>query len=86
MHMLEGREDEANEMLMRCISISGRVKQEAISGLSSIGVKYLIAPYEADSQLAYMSRCGEIDYVISEDSDMLLYGCERVNKVILAIC
>jgi exonuclease-1 len=83
--MLEGRELEAREMLMRCINVSGRVKQEVISALVADGVEHFVAKYEADSLLAHMSISGEIDYVISEDSDMLLYGCERVKDVLFMI-
>ena len=41
-------------------------------------VEFIVAPYEADAQLAYMSMNGLIDVVISEDSDMLAFGCEVV--------
>lgn len=39
---------------------------------------WLVAPYEADAQLAYLSREGLCDAVISEDSDNLPYGVGRV--------
>lgn len=42
------------------------------------GVRCVVAPYEADAQLGYMCRNGMIDAVISEDSDLLLFGCHRV--------
>lgn len=42
----------------------------------------MVAPYEADAQLAYMSGLepenGGIVAVISEDSDLLVYGCPAV--------
>jgi exonuclease-1 len=41
-------------------------------------VKFVVAPYEADAQLAYLCRLGEIQAVITEDSDLLAFGCERV--------
>ena len=45
-------------------------------------VEFIMAPYEADAQLAYMHKCGQIDYVITEDSDLVLYGCENIiNKL-----
>lgn len=34
--------------------------------------------YEADAQLAYMCRRGLISTAISEDSDLLAYGCPSV--------
>ena len=42
------------------------------------GVTVLQSPYEADAQLAYLYRIREIDAVIGEDSDLLVYGCGRL--------
>lgn len=42
------------------------------------GVKYVVAPYEADAQLGYLARNGHVDCVITEDSDIILFGCTRV--------
>lgn len=38
----------------------------------------IVAPYEADAQLAYLSKEGIIDTVITEDSDLLVFGSKRV--------
>lgn len=38
------------------------------------GVRFLVAPFEADAQLAFMARRGVVDVVISEDSDLLVFG------------
>lgn len=38
----------------------------------------MVAPYEADAQLAYLERVGLVDGVITEDSDLLVFGCRRV--------
>lgn len=40
----------------------------------------MVAPYEADAQLAHLSRTGAVDAVITEDSDCLPYGCKKVNE------
>ncbi|CAJ1964359.1 unnamed protein product [Cylindrotheca closterium] len=39
---------------------------------------YLIAPYEASSQLAFMSSRGHIDLIISEDPNLMAYGAKGV--------
>lgn len=49
-----------------------------IAKLIEQGIAYLIAPYEADAQLAFLSRNGLVDFVIATDGDMLPYGCERM--------
>ena len=38
----------------------------------------LVAPYEADAQMAQLAHAGIVDVVITEDSDLLAYGCPRV--------
>lgn len=39
---------------------------------------YIVAPYEADAQLAYLERIGLVDGILTEDSDLLVYGCQTV--------
>lgn len=36
---------------------------------------FLVAPYEADGQLAYLARGGGVDLVVTEDSDLIGHGC-----------
>lgn len=43
-------------------------------------VEYIVAPYEADSQLAYLYHQKKIDFIVSEDSDMIAYDCFRLIK------
>ena len=38
----------------------------------------IVAPYEADAQLAHLNLCGIADFVISEDSDLTLFGCQKI--------
>lgn len=39
----------------------------------------IVAPYEADAQLAYLNKCGIAQLIITEDSDLLLFGCDKVH-------
>lgn len=39
---------------------------------------YIVAPYEADAQLAYLERIGIADAILTEDSDLLVFGCRKV--------
>ncbi|CAG8473183.1 3742_t:CDS:2 [Acaulospora colombiana] len=41
-------------------------------------VEYMVAPYEADAQLAYLERKNRIQAIITEDSDLLVFGCKTV--------
>ena len=41
-------------------------------------VQCMVAPYEADAQLAYLSRQRIVDLIITEDSDLLAFGARIV--------
>ena len=38
----------------------------------------VVAPYEADAQLAWLYKQQKVDFVISEDSDLLAFGVKKV--------
>ena len=57
------------------------VMSEVMDRLDKMAVTYVVAPYEADAQLAYLFRTGQVDVVMTEDSDLLPYGCEKVMYV-----
>ena len=42
--------------------------------------QYIVAPYESDSQLYYLYAKKYIDYIVSEDSDIIAFGCNHVIK------
>lgn len=41
-------------------------------------MQYVVAPYEADPQLAYLEKAGIVDAIVTEDSDLLVFGCRNV--------
>lgn len=43
-----------------------------------MNIQYVVAPYEADAQLAYLFKSGQADVVFTEDSDLLAFGCTHV--------
>jgi 5'-3' exonuclease len=47
-------------------------------------VAYVVAPYEADAQLCFLEREGFVDGIITEDSDLLVFGCRQVRFWVLA--
>eukprot|EP01084_Bolivina_argentea_P102629 183842_1 len=40
-------------------------------------IQFVCAPYEADSQLGYMYKQKQIDFALTEDSDLLLFGVKK---------
>ena len=47
--------------------------------LHAIGVDVYVAPYEADAQLAFLSKSNMAQLIVTEDSGLMLFGCEKVN-------
>jgi exonuclease-1 len=41
-------------------------------------INFIVAPYESDAQLAYLSINNFIDIVITEDSDLIPYQCKII--------
>nr|GEV69359.1 exonuclease 1 [Tanacetum cinerariifolium] len=78
----EGNINAATEMFQRAVSITPSMAHQLIQILKSENIEFVVAPYEADAQLAYLSSLeedkGGIAAVISEDSDLLAYGCSSV--------
>lgn len=73
--------EEARKYLSRCIFIDERIISKTIDVLFSKNIEFLIAPYEADCQIAKLKKLGLIDVAISEDSDLLAYGVNTILKL-----
>ncbi len=44
-----------------------------------MNIQYIVAPYEADAQLAFLSRNQLCDAVITEDSDLIVFGTSTLT-------
>ena len=64
----DGHGDQASRLFQKAVMITHEMAYELIKALRAAGVRYVVAPYEADAQLAYLSRKGVVDIVITEDS------------------
>jgi len=56
----------------------GSVVTAVMTALREKNIPFLVAPYEADGQLAYLSKKQYIDLVITEDSDLIAYGASPI--------
>ena len=74
----EGKTREAREYFQRSVDITPAMAREVISACRERNVDCIVAPYEADSQLAYLNMAGLADIVITEDSDLTLFGCDKI--------
>jgi len=69
---------QAHLELQKAVDVSPEMARQLIDELKSMGVQYVVAPYEADAQLAYLERKGIIQGMLSEDSDLLVFGAKRL--------
>ncbi len=76
--LAEGRKNEARECFQRCIECTPKMALDVIKACHNLGVDVLVAPYEADAQLAYLNRNNIAQVIITEDSDLILFGCEKI--------
>ncbi|XP_045808038.1 exonuclease 1 [Trifolium pratense] len=78
----EGNVNAASELFQRAVNITPVMAHKLIQTLKSENIEFVVAPYEADAQLAYLSNLetekGGIAAVITEDSDLIAYGCPAV--------
>ncbi|XP_041491360.1 exonuclease 1 isoform X2 [Microtus oregoni] len=74
----EGKVSEARDCFTRSVNITHAMAHKVIKAARALGVDCLVAPYEADAQLAYLNKTGIVQAVITEDSDLLAFGCKKV--------
>jgi exonuclease-1 len=81
------------EMALQLIKVSRRDRSRLsiwtsnlllslLQALKAEQVPYVVAPYEADAQLAYLEKEGIVDGIITEDSDLLVFGCKNVRSAV----
>ncbi|KAJ8248505.1 hypothetical protein GJAV_G00242750 [Gymnothorax javanicus] len=74
----EGKISEARDCFTRSINVTPAMAREVIKAARTRGVDCVVAPYEADAQLAFLNKSGIAQAVITEDSDLLAFGCKKV--------
>ena len=77
-HLDSGNLSAAQNCFQRSVNIRPEHAKHLIEALKPLGVPFIVAPYEADAQMAFLALNGHVDAVITEDSDLLAYGCECV--------
>ncbi|KAI8881919.1 PIN domain-like protein [Backusella circina FSU 941] len=69
---------EARKQLERTLKVTEDMIHHTIKLLDQYRVKHIIAPFEADPQLAYLSLTNQVEAIFSVDSDLLVFGCKQV--------
>lgn len=73
-----GKPSQAHVELQKAVDVTPEMARHLIEELKKAGVPYVVAPYEADPQLVYLERQGLISGILSEDSDLLVFGAKRL--------
>lgn len=94
-----GKTSQAYLEFQKAVDVTPEMARQLIDELKKHGVQYIVAPYEADAQMVYLERKGIIDGIISEDSDLLVFGakclltkldqygnCVEINKADFCAC
>ncbi|TLD19493.1 exonuclease-like protein [Venturia nashicola] len=73
-----GKSAQAHQELQKAVDVTPEMAGQLIEELKRNEFQYVVAPYEADSQLVYLEREGIIDGILSEDSDLLVFGAKKL--------
>jgi exonuclease-1 len=77
-YLKSGQRQKAIECFETCVDITPKMAREVIIELKKFDIEFIVAPYEADAQLAYLESIQMVDGVVTEDSDLLVFGCKYV--------
>jgi exonuclease-1 len=90
----QGQHARARECFCKCVDVTPQmafqfIKVSSIRSVPTLfliikkalraeNVPYVVAPYEADAQMAYLEANGVVSAILTEDSDLLVFGCRTV--------
>ncbi|XP_057720536.1 DNA repair protein UVH3 isoform X1 [Arachis stenosperma] len=73
-------ENEQKKLERNAESVNSELFTECQELLQMFGLPYIIAPMEAEAQCAFLETAKLVDGVITDDSDVLLFGARNVYK------
>ncbi|PKA54841.1 DNA repair protein UVH3 [Apostasia shenzhenica] len=76
----ENIREEQRKLERNAESVSNEMFAECQELLQMFGLPYIIAPMEAEAQCAYMEIANLVDGVVTDDSDVFLFGARNVYK------
>lgn len=76
--MSRGRRSEAVNLFQKATRITQEMVHQLTELLKSQRIPFVVAPYEADAQLVYLEKAGYATGIISEDSDLVVYGAQML--------
>lgn len=76
--LASGNRQAAQGLLGQILEVTPSMAYKAIKLAKQRGLECIVAPFEADAQLAYLAKIKYVHAVITEDSDLLAFGAPRV--------
>lgn len=76
--LAQGDHAAAYLQMQKAAEVTPQMAHALIAELRRMNIEFIVAPYEADAQMAWLDRTGKVAAIITEDSDLLLFGCRRV--------
>ncbi|KAM8716120.1 hypothetical protein ACLKA7_003064 [Drosophila subpalustris] len=73
-----GRVEEARSQMRRCVDVTHEMALRLIQECRQQNVDCIVAPYEADAQMAWLNKQDIAQYIITEDSDLTLFGAKKI--------
>lgn len=74
----KGDRKSAWKEFMKAAGVTPAMAKSIMVELDARNIKYVVAPYEADPQMVYLEKIGLVDGILSEDSDLLIFGCRKL--------
>ncbi|CAI4057018.1 hypothetical protein SUVZ_02G3800 [Saccharomyces uvarum] len=68
----------AMEYFQKSVDVTPEMAKCIIDYCKVHSITYIVAPFEADAQMVYLEKMGLIQGIISEDSDLLVFGCKTL--------
>ncbi|KAG6416724.1 hypothetical protein SASPL_124160 [Salvia splendens] len=77
-HESNGNLKAAFDCYQKAVDISPSIAYDLIQVLKQENIAYVVAPYEADAQMTFLAVSKHVQAVITEDSDLIAFGCPRI--------
>lgn len=65
---------------IRAETLANEMRDDVIELLKAFDLPFIIAPYEAEAQCAVLDQLNLVDGVVTEDSDVFLFGARSVYR------
>ena len=68
----------AIKLYQQAVSVTPSMIIALQEALTKHNIEYFVSPYESDAQMAFLSIGNYVDFVVTEDSDLVVYGSRCV--------